>query len=163
MSALKMCYETFLHPKVEYAALIWNPYCKQHVLALEQIQKRFLRFVFYRMYHMYLYDVPTRDLLTMTDMHSLEKRTLTCLMFLHKLLHNCIDDMYILERIGLYPTTFSFRTRPLFATERTRTNFRAMSPLIRLLKIYNYACWLDIFAMPKENYKEGCISPIWRK
>lgn len=39
------CYTTLVRPNVEYAATIWDPYTKQNIDKLEQVQRRAARFV----------------------------------------------------------------------------------------------------------------------
>ena len=46
--ALDVLYFSYVRSKLEYGAIIWNPYYQVHKEALEKVQRRFLKFRVYK-------------------------------------------------------------------------------------------------------------------
>lgn len=41
-----LCYYSYIRPKLEYAAVVWDPYTKNNIDKLERIQRKAVRFIF---------------------------------------------------------------------------------------------------------------------
>lgn len=41
-----LCYRSYVRPKLEYAAVVWDPYTKNNIDKLEKIQRKAVRFIF---------------------------------------------------------------------------------------------------------------------
>lgn len=41
-----LCYHSYVRPKLEYAAVVWDPYTKNNIDKLEKIQRKAVRFIF---------------------------------------------------------------------------------------------------------------------
>ena len=83
------CYTAMVRPKLEYACAVWDPHCKNHVAAIEKVQKRAARFVTGN------YQMETGN--TQLNLDSLgwqtleERRLQTKLILFQKSRHNLID------------------------------------------------------------------------
>lgn len=46
LNAVKLFYESLVHPKLEYAVLVWLPTYKTRIMSFEQVQRRFLKYFY---------------------------------------------------------------------------------------------------------------------
>lgn len=138
VTALKTLYFTLVRSKLEYGSLIWYPYYNVHIIALENVQRRFLKFLAFRSDGFY----PNRGysqstLLTRFEIPSLELRRIkTTLIFLYKLLHNLIDSPALLSQIYFHVPRLNLRNSVTFYCRNARTNVLIKSPVH--ISCYNF-------------------------
>lgn len=131
INALKTLYFSLVRSKLEYGALIWHPYYNSHTHLLERVQRRFLKFLAFKVDGIY----PTRgfdhDLLTSRfGIQSLyHRRLLSSLTFLYKLLHNAIDAPVILSMLNFQIPRQNLRNTQAFYCDIARTNTLVKSPI----------------------------------
>ena len=53
VSALKCLFFSYVRSKLEYCSIIWNPYYRCHVERLESVQRRFLKYLSFKLHHVY--------------------------------------------------------------------------------------------------------------
>lgn len=125
-------FNSLIRPQIEYACMIWDPYYDKYNIALEKVQRKFLKSMQFRC-HMerssYIESLDRFKLLTLES-----RRLLLQTMMLHDLLHNKIDCpeivsniLYVVPRtvIQLYGERHaSTRSLPRHLVVQTRVNGR---------------------------------------
>lgn len=139
VDCLKVLYYSYVRSKLEYADIVWNPHYDVHKKLLENTQRRFLKFLFYKSSGSY----PVRGideglLLSQYDVQSLEvRRCCHNIKFLHKLLNNLIDSPYLLQQLKFVVPRLESRNNVTFYMPFPRTNIALRSPLYSMCKLYN--------------------------
>lgn len=81
-----LAYTTFIRPILEYANTVWFPHTTTHIMTLENVQRKAIRFIHNKYRRT---DSPT-NLLSASGLHTLAIRARQArLKFLYQLLHNC--------------------------------------------------------------------------
>lgn len=139
VSLIKSLFFAYVLSKLEYTALVWYPLYTCDVLTIERINRRFLKFLSFKIDGIY----PDRgtaqeELLSRHDMLSLEsRRKFICERFLRRIMENAVDCSYILERMGLWVPRTSSRFCSTFAVPFARTNLLKRAPTYTLCRIGN--------------------------
>lgn len=155
-SLLLLLFNTFVKSKLEYASIIWNPGYQIYCHSVESIQRKFLKFVSFKMDHVYpAVGTPNNVLLSRFNVLSLEeRRKLQSLLFLHKIINNTIDCSDILEQLNFHVPSTSIRQNLTFYLPTPRTNLLKFSPLYFMCKSYHSVqSILDIFNCKKNAIK----------
>lgn len=156
VNTLSILFNSLVRSKLEYASIVWAPIYTVHSKALEQVQRRFLKFMSFKIGGIY----PPRgvDHQTLLDefgcLSLRSRRQLRSLLILFDLVHhrlNCLElESYLVPRVSnvpvRYPLTFEF--------PRPKTNILIASPLYQMLKNYEIIerqC--DIFNCSKAELK----------
>lgn len=131
---------TFVRSKLEYASIVWSPWYQIHIRNIEKLQSKFLRFVFYKLFHTYPTFMPYRDLLTLFNVTSLEgRRNFSAIMFCFKLFHNIINDYFLVSQFQIkIPHSATRLTHEIFAYSRINSRQHENSPLIRMAILINF-------------------------
>ena len=122
--ALKSLYFALVRSKLEYGSLIWYPYYDIYKNSLERVQRRFLKFLAFKLDGTY----PERgcnhaNLLSRFNLLSLEHRRITAsLIFLFKLLHNLIDSPALLSQVLFHIPRLNSRQDLTFHCATPRNN-----------------------------------------
>jgi len=82
------CYQTYLRPVLEYASIVWSPYCQSDIDKLEMVQRRSARFVMNRK-DRYASVTNMMRLLGWPTLKS--RRTNAKLIMLYKIINNIVD------------------------------------------------------------------------
>ena len=68
-------YNAFVRTKLEYCSTIWTPFYNVHIAEIENVQRKFCKYVYFKKYHAYpVQGYPQDRLLLEFNMHSLELR-----------------------------------------------------------------------------------------
>lgn len=82
-------YNALVRPSLEYASIIWAPESENSINLIEMVQKRFLRYLYLKKYDVYPYLMPTKNLLRIFNMQSLQqRRNMHCALFLYNIVNN---------------------------------------------------------------------------
>lgn len=152
---IKLLFLSLVVPKIEYASLVWSPVYQKHINAIEQLQRRFLKFLSWKVDGVY----PDRgaDLFEMCDRFDLltlhERRTLTSILFIIKLIRGNIDCPQFLELLPFRVPATNSRYQVPFYLPLVSSTLMLASPLYRacnsvnLLVTYSDGS-IDIFNSP---------------
>lgn len=139
-NAVKVLYETLIHPKLKYAALVWPLTYNKNMKELEKVQRRFLKYLSWKKYG--TYSSQSADYFSLcADLNMLtleEGKNIVAVLFIINLLEGHIDCPRFLGMILLHAPVSMPRTPLPFYIPTARTNFTKSSPLHRLLSICNY-------------------------
>lgn len=136
---LKTLYFVYVRSRLEYGALIWYPIYACHKNRIEAIQRKFLKYLSYRVDLTYPPQGTDHDLLlNRFDLLSLSTRRVNLsLTFLHKLLHGHIDCPELLSEINFAVPRLSSRHPMTFKLNSARTNLMLRSPINTMCTNYN--------------------------
>lgn len=133
--------------KLEYASVIWSPNTNVQILALERVQRRFLKSLHCRFYGTYpVRGFPQDQLLVLFKMPSLHtRRIISAIIFIHNLVHNHIKCSTLLSQLNFYIPRLAARHVQTFSLPIPRTNVLCRSPLFSMLSEVNNYSDIDIF------------------
>jgi hypothetical protein len=148
IKTLKILYCSFVRSHLEYASQIWNPRYQTYTRRIENIQKRFLKFLCFRARENYNSD-QYLDLCRKHHLLPLDKRReIANILFLLKIVSGSIDCPELVSKICLRIPSKTLRFGSVLWVPPASTNFRqnaylwrACNNLNMLLKDIN----LDIF------------------
>lgn len=147
-STMISLYCSLIRSRLEYASLIWNPFYAIHRNNLENVQRKFLKYLWYRTYNYY----PDRGfdhdvLLRNFNFPALAtRRSCAGLKFLYKTIHNDIVCPEILYSLKFHVPRPSARYAPTFFLPTAHTNLLLHSPIYFVCSTYNLICrYVDIF------------------
>lgn len=106
IDAIMLLYFSYVRSKLEYCSLVWSPFYKVHSTEIERVQRRFLKYLYFRLYHTY----PERGydhniLLHVFNIQSLEhRRHITDMKFLYNLMNHNIDASELNAKSANYAT-----------------------------------------------------------
>lgn len=155
--AMIAMYNCIIRSKIEYASAVWAPYQQKYIDKLEQIQKKFLRYLYMRMHGEYPRFMHHEDLLAETHYQSLQSRRSGALtVTAYKIINNLIDSPYLLECYKLFvPNNYSQgRHHDLLYIPHSRTDVLARHSMTRGMALLNNASrTVDIFNSSLEGFK----------
>ena len=140
IETVKTLYCAYVRSHLEYAAIAWNPYYEVYKTELERVQRRFLKYLYFKKYGLY----PVRGydqalLLREFDLRSLEhRRTLAIVTFLYKLCNGISDCPELSSMLDLHEQRESARVMRVFDCPRARTNLMFKSPLYGMTSTFNF-------------------------
>lgn len=138
VSTMKTLYFSLVRPILEYVPIVWYPHTEIQISAIENIQKKFLRYLFYRSTGCYTYSVSYCQLLEMFAVGSLSsRRDSVVLNSLHKIVSGGIDSPELLSLLDIFVPSFNSRQRNLFYKKSSKTIHRAWSPVMTMMSLSN--------------------------
>lgn len=138
-NAMKMLYYAFVRSKLEYASLIWYPLYTYQTLQLERVQKRFLKYMTFKICGTY----PPRGtdynhLLTEHNFVSLSsRRESSSANYMIKLINNQVDAPELLSLVNIIIPRYSTRSTETFSIPKARTNVMSKSPIVHMSRNAN--------------------------
>ena len=132
-------YNSLIKSRLQYAALIWFPNYDIHIDRLEYVQRRFLKYLSFKLDGVY----PPRGfdhslLLQRFNFLSLKQSTiLASQLFLFKICNNMVDCGDLLNNLNFFVPPVNTRTHYRFYLENSRTN------LVRNAPIYKACSWFN--------------------
>ncbi|XP_044757831.1 uncharacterized protein LOC123315985 [Coccinella septempunctata] len=153
-------FNSLIRSKLEYASIIWRPIYECHVNRLEAVQRRFYKFLVWRLDSVYPpVGCDHKSLLKRFSAQPLEtRRALLALNTLFKLLNNRIDCPALLEKLPILTPRLESRGRTLFYLRSGRTNLSLQSPSHYMCDIYNQiADKVDLFVDSLDKIQKAYI------
>lgn len=130
-------YYAFVHSKLSFASVIWNPIYEVHIKRIQRIQNKFLKFLAFKTHTI----IENRDYTPIRKKYHMlalkDGRSVQELCILHKIIHSGIDSPFLLNKINLHVPGRDLRDRTLFNVIFRRTNTGQHSPMRRLQATYN--------------------------
>lgn len=138
-TVLTSLYNSLVRSRLEYACVVWDPLYGVHIGSLEAVQRRFLKFLFYKKHGHYPPQGYEHDrLLDEFGFLSLaQRRKIIGLGLLHGLVNGVVNCPYLLQCLNFNIPRTSGRRFVVFYTECPRTNVLKNSPMSRLCTLYN--------------------------
>ena len=148
INSLKLLFNAFVRSKLEYASIVWSPGYDQHISSIEQVQRRFLKHLSFKLDQRYPdRGIPHSPLLLRFGLNSLSaRRDFAGVVFLYKLLNNELDSPTLLSNINVHVPVVNTRTNNTFYLARPSSNALLFSPIFRICSIYmKFQKVVDIF------------------
>lgn len=166
VGTIKVLYFALVRSKIEVSSIVWSPHEACYTLLLEKVQKAFLRFLYKRMFGCYPFMFPTKFLLGVLGLNSLEtRRAHNTLLFMIRILRgetDCHELVSTSFRLYVPDKYLRARSHPLLAMQATRTAAHRFSPLNRASRILwallDMAPHLDIFADKLSAISNACLA-----
>ena len=141
---LKCLYNAYVRSILEYGCVIWNPHYNIHSTRIENVQKKFTRFVIWKLG----WNIETPSYSTrckQIDIQSLEnRRKMNSVLFVSDILSYRINCSSLLSLIDLYAPSRPLRTRFLFFESDHRTNYAKNESVTRCVREVNrISCVFD--------------------
>ena len=128
VGTLRILYFALVRSHLDFGSVVWSPSGSDHCKSLERIQKRFLRYLYFKDFTYYEPEISYRELLTGYEFTALKiRRDSTLLLFLRDVVNSKIDSASLLQKVGFFvpPRTNCRRNNsfyiPLCRTEHFRT------------------------------------------
>ncbi|CAG9124584.1 unnamed protein product [Plutella xylostella] len=161
-AATETIYKSLVRSILENAAVAWSPHQDKYILAMEQVQKRFLRSLYKKKYTYYPFMYPTRFLEGYLGYDSLElRRNMALAKFILSIIRNKVDCLDLLHNILVLFVPNNFmraRRHMLLAEAPSRTNLYRESPVPRgrrlLARLLAAQPGVDLFA--------DSLNTVWR-
>ena len=149
-STLLKIFNAFVRSKLEYASVVWFPHYKCHIVNLERVLRRFLKYLCFRTDGFYpSVGYSQIILLERFAVQTLTQRSKVAkVIFLQKLLNSMLDCPSLLAQINFHVNVRSYSSRQgsLFYNHTPRTNVLKYSPLQTMCRLGNYVnLHLDLF------------------
>lgn len=146
---LKLLFISFVRSRLEYASVVWAPTFAIHTANIERIQRKFLKYLNFKVDGIY---PPTgfdhQLLLDKFKTLSFEnRRSMHSVIFLFKVINNAFDCPEILQQINFNVPRIESRSSKTFYLETPHTRLLQSSPLYRMCMNYeSVQDRLDIFS-----------------
>ncbi|CAH2106212.1 unnamed protein product [Euphydryas editha] len=137
---LKILYCTFVQSHLEYASQIWNPCYRRYIDRIENVQKRSIKYLCYKLklpYHSgnYLNMCKKLHILPLAN-----RRRIADVTFLTKIMRNEVNCSDLLNKLKFNVPTKSIRYNPPLYIPSASSNYRQNSYLVRSIKDFNDVC-----------------------
>lgn len=138
-NTLRLLFNAFVRSRIEYCAIVWRPMYRVHIANLERVQRRFAKYLCYRIDGAYpRRGISSRELLTRVSLEDLETRCNRArLLFLFKITHRMADCPTLLARVPVRPPQRERRTLQCFYLPAPRTDVLKSSPIYRMCNMAN--------------------------
>jgi len=155
--ALKSIYCAHVRSHLDYASVVWQPYCANKKAIIESIQKKFVMYALRRTvrrdenFRLPSYESRCKTL----RIDSLQRRRYNLSAFyVFDLLSNRIDAPELRSRVVIYDPVRHIRRQPFLTINHHRTNYGFHEPLNELCMIFNTFDHLYVPEMPRNTFRD---------
>ena len=137
-----------VRPKLEYATTVWTPHNRCYIDSLEAVQRRYLKFLYYKKFGVYPErNVPQEVLLQEFLLESLEKRRISKdIQFVTSVANGRMDCAPILQRLNFRVPRLHCKIRDTFYVAGSKRDCYKFAPVNRMCnEINNLSDEIDIF------------------
>lgn len=166
--AIVALFYSLVRSKLEYNAIVWDPHEKTYRLMLERVQRKFVRYLYKKLYGYYPFLYPSLFVVGMVGMNTLElRRKCALLVHYYHLLNGQINNPCALEQCSLAVPDRMRQSRAccirkLFHTPRVRTQTAKFAPTTQAINLLNdllaHSPETDIFFSNFSVFLNACIS-----
>ena len=161
IDCLMTLYRALVLSKLEYASIVWYSIYQTYNDMVENIQRRFLKYLFLKSHNVY----PPRGydhslLLSEFNILSIKlKRQINILLILYKLLHSQLDLPQLISEFNFVVPRLGSRHHVTFRCDIPRTNIIIRSPLYLMSSLNNSICEdVDIFHLNYSFFRDRVTS-----
>lgn len=139
VNCIKLLFYTLVRPKLEYCNVIWYPYQQVHINLIENVLRKYCKFIYYKEFGYY----PARQcdqetLLIAVNETSITSRSKTSsLIFLQNIINSRICSATLLDQIRLNIPRLSSRSVILFHYDIPHTQHHHNSPMHTCFRLHN--------------------------
>ncbi|XP_044585015.1 uncharacterized protein LOC123265356 [Cotesia glomerata] len=139
LKAIKLLYNTFVRPKLEYASLVWSPIQLGQSTRLEKVQRKFLKFLIWKRSGEYpLRGTADLALCSECNYHTLaERRICAEFAFATKLFNNLVHCPQLLAMFKFKEPILGLRSHVPMYTSVARNNLAQAAPIYRMSETVN--------------------------
>lgn len=139
ISVVKLLYVSFIRSKLEYGSLIWFPIYQNSIVQIESIQRRCVKYMFYKTNGFYPEQGADNNvLLNMFNLNSLKtRRDCAAVGFIYNLINYNIDCPFLLNKVNFLVPRLESRQNNTFLCNTVRTNVMTKSPICNMCNIFN--------------------------
>lgn len=131
-------YYAFIRSKLEYAILIWYPNYECYRSLLESVQRKFLKYLWFKTYH--IYPSQGTDYNVFLDIFNCislnDRHTKIALDFLCNIINAIIDSPQLLQKFNFRVPRISSRLNSTFYLPLPKTNVLSNSPIYVMCNLY---------------------------
>lgn len=147
-------YNTYVRCHLEYGSIIWSPYYDYYKNEVEKVQKKLLRYLYYKRHGVYPSTRPYILMLEEFNFHTLEQRRyIATAVYLYKIVNSLVDSPQLLQLLMFNIPSYAHRSVLTFCIPPRRTNYIVNSPVYRMMDITNTFKKLDIFCISINQLK----------
>ena len=157
---LKILYCTFVRSQLEYASQIWSPRYHKYIDRIENIQRRFIKYLCFHQKITYRSVDYLRLCRKYHILPLIDRRKIADCLFLLKIFRNNIDSPELLSKFYFNVPCKTFRFNPPICVPHSSSNYRQNSYIVRVSKYFNEICKrhdLDLFTT-SVNSARRCLS-----
>ena len=148
-----LLYVSYVRSLLEYGSIVWAPYYDIHIDRLEAIQRKFLRYLQYRMSQRGL-RLDLDRVASYFQLHSLQdRRDYLDLCFFFKIVNGIIISPELLSSIKFHIPPRNTRGNTLLCYVNFRTRYCQNMPYNRLVSLVNEQSNLNFFNMSLPSFK----------
>ena len=154
IKTFKILYCAFVRSHLEYASQVWNPMYDVYIKRIENIQKRFLRYIEYRCHG------HEQDYLSRCRKHHLlplsNRRQIADIAYLLNIANGSVDCSELLGKLMLTTPMKNVRKPNLLHVPVTKSNYRGNSYMLRAGKLFNSVCGvhdIDLFCTSVSKFR----------
>nr|CAI5828984.1 unnamed protein product [Callosobruchus analis] len=143
---LKVLYYSLVRSSLEYASIVWSPHHQKYITQLEAVQRRFLKYLYFKTTTQYPpTGFPHDVLLDKFSIYSLkDRREHFGIAFLKQLVNNKIDCAPLLQKLNFFIPRLNSRHSATFYADTPRTDTLKHSPLHTICDLCN-SKGIDLF------------------
>ena len=150
IQALKALYISYVRSRLEYGAVIFNPVYGRYTDQLENVQRKFLKFLCFKTDGRYPERGTEQNLLLQRFQLPalINRRNFLALQFLCKICTSFIDCPDLLMQVQFHVPLRATRSPPTFYLVTSNTNFLHKTPIYRAMNLFNESCGdIDIYGL----------------
>ena len=159
IETMLLLYNALVRSRLEYASVVWSPTQVSTSEQIERVQKRFLRFLYFKKHGFYPHfkNNPVRTVVLEKNFCTLSlrlRRKVSDCIFLFKLINHDTDCIELLNKITFRVQSVNTRYVALFNLPRSKNNVDKGSTLNRLMSLFNtLPSEIDPFILSLDNFK----------
>jgi hypothetical protein len=153
VNTMKTLYFTYVRSSIEFATVIWNPQYITYIDRLENVQNKFIKALDYKTKSPYNDPLTSRKRYNITSLEN--RRTITDMTFLYKIVNNITDCTDLLNKICFNVPNKNTRKINTFRPPSCTTNYSQNSYIYRTCTNYNaYFNSVDLFSNSLPVFKK---------